>query len=124
VTNNRATTVRELIRHSGLGRALPVVIGEEDVRVSKPDPQGVFLAIAALEALEANAGRLQPIAAERTVFVGDSLSDAGAATASGVIGVGAGWPAGSIVHAPGNPYGLVCPATDELVEAVRRGRAA
>jgi len=119
VTNNRRTTASELIRHAGLPESLAVVIGEEDVIRPKPDPEGVFRAIAALEA---RAGR--PIAPGRTVFVGDSQSDAGAATASGVVGVGAGWPPGSIVHRAENPYERVCLRTDELVAAVRGGEAA
>lgn len=119
VTNNRRSTASELIRHAGLPSSLSVVIGEEDVSRPKPDPEGVYLAI---EALQARVGRT--LSPGRTVFLGDSQSDAGAATASGTIGVGAGWPTGSIVHRPDNPYELVCRRTDELVAAVRGGEAA
>lgn len=119
VTNNRRSTASALIRHAGLPASLSIVVGEEDVSRPKPDPEGVYLAIAALER-----GLGRSIAPERTLFVGDSQSDAGAATASGTIGVGAGWPAGSIVHRPDNPYELVCRRTDELVAAVRGGEAA
>ncbi|MFW6291371.1 MAG: HAD family hydrolase [Spirochaetota bacterium] len=119
VTNNRRSTASALIRHAGLPASLAIVVGEEDVSRPKPDPEGVFLAVAALERRDGRS-----IAPERTVFVGDSHSDAGAATASGTIGVGAGWPPDSIVHRPDNPYELVCRRTEDFVAAVRGGEAA
>lgn len=119
VTNNRRSTASELIRHAGLPESLSIVVGEEDVSRPKPDPEGVYRAIAALQA---RTGRT--IARERTVFLGDSHSDAGAATASGTLGVGAGWASDSVVHTADNPYERVCLRPDELVAAVRGGEAA
>jgi HAD superfamily hydrolase (TIGR01509 family) len=62
-----------------LGPFAPVVT-DEDVRLPKPDPQGLRIALAALGAAPADC-----------IYVGDSLADLGAAHAAGVAFAGVLW---------------------------------
>jgi phosphoglycolate phosphatase/pyrophosphatase PpaX len=57
-----------------------VVITGDDVKIPKPDPEGILLAMAHLGASAAN-----------TVFVGDSNADVKAAKAANVLSVGVNW---------------------------------
>ncbi len=107
VTNNRTSLVRALVRHAGLEDTFAAIVGEEDVRNPKPDPEGVRIALATLDAR-----------ASRTIFVGDSITDAQAAERAGVLGVGAAWPADSIVHSPRNSYEQICATPEELLAAL------
>lgn len=114
VTNNAGAAVRSLLNHLGLADHFPVLVAEENVARPKPDPAGVRLA---LEALRARTGG--PLNAARVPFVGDSLTDAQAATAAGVIPVGVAWPAASVVHGSANPYELIARRPEELAAALR-----
>jgi len=107
VTNNRASLIRSLVRHAGLEDAFVLIVGEEDVQNPKPDPEGVRTALRALDAR-----------ASRTIFVGDSITDAQAAARAGVVGVGVAWAPDSIVHSPRNTYEQICETPDELLAAL------
>lgn len=74
-----AGAAQELVE-VGLGEAISLTIGFEDVSRHKPDPEGVFLALQRLGA--------EP---EETLFVGDSAADMAAAQAAGCWSVHATW---------------------------------
>ena len=107
VTNNRASLIRSLVRHAGFEDAFALIVGEENVRNPKPDPEGVRIALATLDAR-----------ASRTIFVGDSITDAQAAERAGVVGVGVAWAPDSIVHGAHNTYEQICETPDELLAAL------
>ncbi len=107
VTNNRGTTVRRLLAHLGLTGHFRTVVAEEDVAQTKPHPEGVLAAVAALG-----------VRVGHTVYVGDSLTDEQAAVSAGCSAVGAGWPRESIVHSGMNTFTVVCEQPAELAEAV------
>lgn len=73
VSNNTRRTLRRGVRDLGLDEAGLVLVGFEDVDRSKPDPQGVLLALSRL-------GR----GPEGAVLVGDADTDRQAAEAAGV----------------------------------------
>lgn len=114
VTNNRGSTVRSLARAAGLAKAIPIVVAEEDVARPKPDPEGVWKAVTELEASFSR--RIEP---RRVLFVGDSRTDAEAASAAGVVGAGVSWADTSIVNGEPGVYDLVCDHPGDLVTAVR-----
>ena len=71
VTNKPEAPARAVLRHLGLTRFFRVVVGGDSLRVRKPDPAPLRHAMAAL-------------GASRTVYVGDSETDAATAEAAGV----------------------------------------
>lgn len=73
VSNNLRGTVLAGLRAVGVDPAALVVVGFEDVARSKPDPQGIRLALS----------RLAPFAGQ-ALYVGDSETDRQAALAAGV----------------------------------------
>jgi phosphoglycolate phosphatase len=81
VTNNSGPMVRAQIGLLDLEKTFTVLIAEEDVVHPKPDPEGMEIAASTLG-----------ISSSELVYVGDSLSDAGAARAAGIRSIGAGWP--------------------------------
>lgn len=107
VTNNRNGVIVALLRHLKLDRHFPVVIAEENVALPKPDPEGVRIAAGLLGA-----------SVERTVFVGDSRSDAEAAANAGAIGIGIAWQAASIVHTRPGTYEHVIELPSDLIDAL------
>lgn len=109
VTNNRSSTVRQIVRHLGLESFFPVIVGEQDVERPKPDPEPVRLALRAL-GLDAGADIL---------FVGDSRTDAMAAAAAGVSSVGAAWPPVSAAHEPDHPFAHVVDEPQSLSVLIR-----
>jgi HAD superfamily hydrolase (TIGR01509 family) len=111
VTNNRGSVVRSLLEHASLHELFPVVIAEEDVSNPKPDPEGLERALSILG-----------VAADSALFVGDSLTDAGAAQAAQVLPVGVGWPEASIVHKPDSPYKYVFHSPNALLDAIQAAR--
>ena len=73
VTTKYRYRVEAVLRRDGLAEAFETVIGLEDVSAPKPDPHGLNLAVARLDA--------EP---GRSFYVGDSLTDAETARAAGV----------------------------------------
>ena len=81
VTAKRHRTVGlALDRFPALASAFDVVVGFEDTRRHKPDPEPVLLAIERLGGTP-----------EEAVYVGDSPFDVGAAKAAGVFAIAVGW---------------------------------
>jgi len=81
VTAKRHRTVGlALDRFPALASAFDVVVGFEDTRMHKPDPEPVLLAIERLGGTP-----------EEAVYVGDSPFDVGAAKAAGVFAIAVGW---------------------------------
>src|SRR5215203_5629900 len=80
VTSKATFIARRSLEWVGLDRFFPVVVGYDETRRHKPDPEPV---LAALERLGA--------AADRAVFVGDSPHDIHAGNAAGVLTVAALW---------------------------------
>lgn len=113
VTNNAGSAVRALLGHLDLAGHFYSLVGEEDVARPKPDPEGVLLALAVLG--ERDGRRADPA---RVPFVGDSLTDAQAAVAAGVIPVGVAWPAVSVVHGAHDPYEQIARRPADLAAAL------
>lgn len=65
--------IESTIRLYGMDELIDLVIGGEDVKTAKPDPEGVWKALDRLEC-----------AREETLYIGDSLVDARTAENSGV----------------------------------------
>jgi len=80
VTSKATLIAKRSLEWVGLDRFFPVVVGYDETRRHKPDPEPV---LAALERLGA--------AADRAVFVGDSPHDIHAGNAAGVLTVAALW---------------------------------
>ena len=78
--DGRVCGVDDQLRLLGLERLLDVVIGFEDVARTKPDPEGVLLALERLGA-----------APEHAVMVGDTTADFGAGRGAGVTVCHAAW---------------------------------
>lgn len=68
VTTKYHYRIDETIRKYRLEKMIDLIVGGEDVKKAKPDPEGILLAAQRLE-----------LAAGEILFVGDSESDAGAA---------------------------------------------
>jgi len=109
ITNNRGSVVRSLLVHTSIEALFPIVIAEEDVINPKPDPEGLNRALSTLG-----------VEARLSLFVGDSLTDAGAAAAARVTPVGVGWPGASIVNKADNPYKIFYHTPEALLDAIRR----
>ena len=69
VTTKYRYRVEAVLRRDGLAEAFETIIGLEDVLMPKPDPQGLLMAVRRLDA-----------ATERSLYVGDSVTDAETAT--------------------------------------------
>jgi pyrophosphatase PpaX len=80
VTSKLREGARRGLRHCGLDRYFPVVVGADDVERHKPDPEPV---LKALEMLDADA--------RTAIFVGDSPHDMAAGRAAGVAVAAALW---------------------------------
>lgn len=65
--------IEEVLQRDDLMSIVSLVIGGEDVKRHKPDPEGVFIALKKLG-----------IAPDEALFVGDTILDQGAAAAAGV----------------------------------------
>lgn len=73
VSNKFRYRIEWTLARAGLAGAVDAIVGGEDVTRLKPDPQGLLLALERL-----GAGR------EDSLYVGDSVADAGAAERAGV----------------------------------------
>ncbi len=73
VTTKFRRRIHEVLTREGLRDRFAVIVGGDDVRRPKPDPEGLQLALASLSA--------QPPSA---LYVGDSLTDAEAARRAGI----------------------------------------
>lgn len=82
VTNNLGQIARHICARTGAMEYLAVAIGEEDMPRVKPAPDGVLQAAAGLG-----------VAIEQCVFVGDSVTDLGAAQAAQIPAIGVTWGA-------------------------------
>ena len=80
VSAKRRPTVERVVRSAGMGEYFDVVVGSDDTRRHKPDPEPV---LKALEVLEAGP--------DEAAYVGDSPFDVAAARAAGVFAVAIGW---------------------------------
>ena len=80
VTSKRTPFAVRGLEHTGLLGYFPVVVGADLTERHKPHPEPVHLALDRLGA-----------AADRAVFVGDSVHDVGAGRAAGVVTVAACW---------------------------------
>jgi phosphoglycolate phosphatase-like HAD superfamily hydrolase len=80
VSSRRLAPLRRGLRDCGLLPMFATVVGLESVRVPKPDPEGLLLALAAIDA-----------AAARAVYIGDQAIDAQAARAAGMLSWTATW---------------------------------
>lgn len=69
-TRNR---ISEKFRNEGKEDLIEIIIGRENCPTCKPDPEGIFMAMKALGATK-----------ENTIYIGDSLFDAGAAKNAGI----------------------------------------
>ncbi len=78
VTNRKGDGLRAILRAFGLEDRFQALIGLEDVRRAKPDPEPVLEALRRLGAMP-----------ERAVMVGDTPEDMCAAVAAGVRAIGA-----------------------------------
>ena len=65
--------IEEILARKSIHSPVDVIIGGEDVAHTKPHPEGIVVAMTKLSATPA-----------RTIFVGDSVVDAGAARSAGV----------------------------------------
>jgi phosphoglycolate phosphatase len=90
VTNKASQFARPLLQHQGIDHFFVQRIGGDDVPSKKPDPDALLLA-----------AKLCAVAPERSVHIGDSISDFKAARAAGfkVIGVTYGYNHGHSVSA-------------------------
>lgn len=75
-----------VLEATGLRRRFDVVVAADDVRRSKPHPEGLLLACERLG-----------VAPESVAYVGDLAGDAAAARACGAVALGAGWAAHAAV---------------------------
>lgn len=84
-TGKRHERAVQALTVAGIAGLVNVVIGSDQVRRAKPDPEIVFAALAALPA--------RPVGDEpaRAFFVGDSVLDMRAGRAAGTCVVAAGW---------------------------------
>jgi pyrophosphatase PpaX len=80
VSAKRRATVERVFESAGMGELFDVVVGSDDTRRHKPDPEPI---LKALELLEARS--------EDAAYVGDSPFDVIAARAAGVFAVAVGW---------------------------------
>jgi phosphoglycolate phosphatase len=65
--------IQAILERAGLGDAVDLILGAEDVHQHKPHPQGLLLALEGLQAEPA-----------RSIYVGDHVVDAQAAASAGV----------------------------------------
>ncbi len=65
VSTKYRSRIEEVLRREKLGDAFAVIVGGEDVSAPKPDPEGLLRAIDDLR-----------VFAEKTLYVGDSVTDA------------------------------------------------
>lgn len=72
VSTKPGDTIRQIFTHQGKLELLELVVGGDEVTCSKPDPEGVQLALARLG-----------LSAERVLFCGDTVIDAATARAGG-----------------------------------------
>lgn len=68
VSTKLSHPIQELLHREGIAHYFDVVVGEEQVQQHKPDPEGLHVAMQQLG-----------VCAQTTLFVGDSVFDAGAA---------------------------------------------
>lgn len=73
VTTKFRRRIHEVLTREGLRDRFAVIVGGDDVRLPKPDPEGLRLALASLAASPHSA-----------LYVGDSLTDAEAARRAGI----------------------------------------
>ncbi len=73
VTTKFHRRIHEVLTREGLRERFAVIVGGDDVRVPKPDPEGLRLALASLSA-----------SPDSALYVGDSLTDAEAARRAGL----------------------------------------
>ena len=93
------------LRAAGLRRMFDVVVGLEDVRTPKPDPEGLLLAL-----------RRLGVTPSRAVYVGDSEVDVEAGHRAGMTAWRAAWAAPPPAQMPRPPFLLLHPC--EVVERV------
>ncbi len=72
VSTKLGVTIRRIFAHQGLDHLLDLVVGGEDVTRSKPDPEGLELALSRLG-----------LRREQVLFCGDTVIDAATAQAGG-----------------------------------------
>lgn len=72
VSTKRADTLRGILEHRGVANQFEVVLGGDDVSNSKPDPEGLLLAMEQLE-----------VSASQVLYCGDTVLDAEAAQRAG-----------------------------------------
>lgn len=77
VTNSPVALARRIVAGIGLADAFDAIAGGDEVRVGKPEPEIVALALARIGAVS-----------ESAVLVGDTVLDIAAARAAGVVSVG------------------------------------
>ena len=77
VTTKKAYRIRDFFASQGLSACLSIVIGGEEVKVHKPDPEGLLLACGYFE-------KNHGVPKSRVLYVGDNEVDARAASAAGV----------------------------------------
>jgi len=77
VTTKKAYRIHEFFASQGMADCLSLVIGGEEVKVHKPDPEGLLLACAHFQ-------KQFGIPKERVLYIGDNEVDAGAAEGAGV----------------------------------------
>jgi phosphoglycolate phosphatase len=73
VSSKRRHSIQAILDRSDLGQSVDVILGMEDVTHHKPDPQGLLAALARLQ-----------VSAGRSLYVGDHLVDAQAASGAGM----------------------------------------
>ena len=73
VTSKRVGTLKSILERYGLSERLDFVIGGEEVKAPKPDPEGLRMGMAALG-----------VRPEQVLYCGDTVLDAGAARNAGV----------------------------------------
>lgn len=110
VSNNRRSVLEPLIDRLGLHSHFACIIGEEDVTLPKPDPEGILRSLEHLG-----------VAIARAIYVGDSQSDAGAAAAAGLRSVGAGWAVPARSRSVLDAFDVTCMSAADL--AMRFGGA-
>ncbi len=96
ICTNRGEGARGLLQQIGILQDFDVVVTADDVKMHKPDPEGL------LQALD-NIG----VAAERAVMVGDTSADIGAGKNAGVaftIGVTHGFTGAEVLREAGADY--------------------
>lgn len=83
VSNNSRETIQFGLNQFDMASLFSVVISCDDVQEKKPNPEGLYQAMAALD-----------VTAEECLFIGDSANDLLAAKAAGVEDVLVAWTAG------------------------------